>query len=135
MSLIDRDDPRAVVLAFADAYTKWEIDMDAAENGLYDPILQKRCDTIIYDFCTHKKRSYVDGLYSYGIPPTYALVVDENIVNVEAVTRSRTHVDTKLLRSHAYRFVLLKKKDGWRIDSVKWRFSDHKEWENTLIGS
>ena len=135
MADISRDDPQAVVLAFAKAYTAWENRVHRTRDGLRDCDLQQQHDEIIRNFCTHKKRAYVDGCYSYQTPPAYKQVVERNIVNVEAVSHSRVHVDTNQLEWHAYRFVVIKKSDGWRIDGVKWRSSDDEEWENTLIGS
>lgn len=131
----NRDDPREVVLAFARAYTLWENRVRRTRDGLDDRDLQKQLDEIIRNFCTHKKRAYVDGCYSYQTPPAYKQVIERNIVNVETVSRSRVHVETNQLQWHAYRFVVIKKSDGWRIDGVKWRSSDDGQWENTLIGS
>jgi hypothetical protein len=44
-------------------------------------------------------------------------------------------VDTTVLRRLLeYRFVVLKKRDGWRIDGLKCRMPPTTEWSNTLIG-
>lgn len=128
-------DPTSVVLAFAAAYTQWERDMDAADDGFNDVALQSRHASILLDYCTHKKRAYVDGIASVSKPPSYYKVIADNIEKTEQVSRSRVHVDTVQLDLHAYRFVVLKKTDGWRVDSVKWRFRPDGDWENTLIGS
>jgi hypothetical protein len=135
VSDLNRDDPRGVVLAFARAFTQWENRVHRTRDGLRDHDLQKQHAEIIHNYCTHKKRAYVDGVFSYQQPPAYTQVVEANIVNIEVVTRTRTHVDTRQLDWRAYRFVILKKSDGWRIDSVTWRSADDDEWENTLIGS
>lgn len=128
-------DPEEVVIAFAAAYTQWERDMDAAADAFNDATLQRRHAAILLAYCTHKTRAYVDGIASVSKPPTYYKVTKKTIASVEEVTRSRIYVDTTQLDFHAYRFVLLKKRDGWRIDGVKWRFRPDGEWENTLIGS
>lgn len=135
MSQPNLTDPRATVLAFAAAYTQWEIDMHAASEAFEDPDLQARHAQILTDYCTRRKRAYVDGIAPFSKPPTYYKVVAGSIENVEQVTKTRAHVDTMQLDSQAYRFVVLKKKDGWRIDGVKWRFAPDGDWENTLIGS
>ena len=62
-------------------------------------------------------------------------MIADNIDKAEHVSRSRVQVDTVQLDFHAYRFVVLKKADGWRVDSVKWRFHADGDWKNTLIGS
>jgi len=135
VSDLNRDDPRAVVLAFARDFTQWENCVHLTRDGLRDFDLQQQHAEIIRSYCTHKKRTYMDGVLSYEQPPVYVQVVEANIANVEPVTRTRTHVDTKQLQRCAYRFVVLKKTDGFRIDSVKSRFSSDDEWESTLIGS
>jgi hypothetical protein len=132
---VSLSDPAEVVIAFAAAYTRWERDMTVAENRFHDAALQQRHAGILLSYCTHKKRACVDGIASFSEPPTYRKVTGDNIASVEQMSHSRTHVDTTHLDRHAYRFVLLKKQDGWRIDSVKWRFGPDEEWENTLIGS
>jgi len=129
------DDPLAVVLAFANDYTHWESRVARTRDGLQNSDFQNQITEIIRSYCTNKKRAYVDGVYSYAQPPVNEQVVEANISNVEQITRTRAYVDTNKLQGNAYRFVVLKKKDGWRIDSVKWRFSDNDEWKNTLIGS
>jgi hypothetical protein len=132
---IDRSDPKRLVLAFAEAYTQWEEDMHFARDEVAKTALRDRHAQILLDYCTTKKRSYVDGILSYARPPAYSQITMDSIVHVEASGSSRMHVDTGQLSSHAYRFVLLKKKDGWRIDGIKWRFVSDDVWENTLIGS
>lgn len=117
---IDHSDPKRLVVAFAEAYTQWEEDMHFARDEVAKTALRDRHTQIFLDYCTNKKRAYVDGILSYSRPPTYSQICMDNIVHVEASGSSRMHVDTRHLNSHAYRFVLLKKKDGWRIDGVKW---------------
>lgn len=127
--------PEEIVIEFAAAYTQWEQDMNAASNRFNNLTLRQRHREILLRYCTHKKRAYLDGIASYSNPPTYHKVIKENIASVQEINRSRVYVDTNFLDGRAYRFVVLKKKDGWRIDSVKWRFEAQGEWESTLIGS
>lgn len=127
--------PQEVVLEFATAYTKWEQEMDTVGDKFNNVALQQSHAEILLRYCTRKKRSYLDGIASYSKPPTYYKVIQENIASVREIDRSRVYVDTKFLDGRAYRFVVIKKKDGWRIDSVKRRFEGQGEWENTLIGS
>ncbi len=135
MPEVDLTDPERTVLAFAAAYSQWELDMAADEDAFGNADLKDRRAQILMDYCTRKKRGHVDGCLSYSPTPRYGKVTRENLIGVEQATRVRVHVDTAILQFHAYRFVLLKKKDGWRIDSMKWRFKPDGEWENTLIGS
>lgn len=109
--------------------------MDAADDGFNDPALQFRHASIMLDYCTLKNRAYVDDIASVSNPPTYYKVIADNIDKTEHDSRSRVHVATIQLDLHAYRFVVLKMADRWRVDSVKWRFRPDGEWEYTLIGS
>ena len=128
------DDPVATVLAFAKAYSEWERGMAESGSSFNNPELRAEHARILARFCTLKKRAYVDGGHTFSTPPTYAELGPEKIETVELVTKSRAHVDTKKLRSLEYRFVVLKKTDGWRIDSLKCRMPPITEWSNTLIG-
>ncbi len=132
----DHSDPKSVVIAFAAAYSAWEEAMEVAgesmENQFEDPGLQEQHRAILLEYCTHKDRKYTKGS-SFSTPPTYGELTESAIVAVEYVKSNRAHVDTKKLLKAAYRFVVVKKEDGWRIDSVKWLMRG--EWKNTLIGS
>jgi hypothetical protein len=128
------ESPAATVLAFASEFSEWERRMAKSDDPFNDRELRAEHARILADYCTLKKRVYVDCAPSFSKPPTYADLDESSIEGVEMATKSRSHVDTKALRGLRYRFVVLKKSDGWRIDSLK-RWSDFKErWENTLIG-
>jgi hypothetical protein len=126
--------PAATVLAFAKAYSAWERDMAESGCSFNNPKLIAEHARILATFCTLKRRVYVDGGHSFADPPVYAALDAEKIAAVHEVTKSRAHVDTKVLRLLEYRFVVLKNRDGWRIDGVKCRMPPTEEWSNTLIG-
>ena len=88
---------------------------------------------LITDHCIIKKRAFVDGLLTYGMPPTYADVIAPNILNVELHDPNKAYVDVKCPRMF-YRFVVQKKRDRWRIASIKWKVIETDEWINGLIG-
>jgi len=122
------------VVRFAAAWTEWERQMAAIPDSGNDPRMQAARANLIQTHCTGKKRAYVDGLLSYSRPPTYENVTEDNLLNAELVSPTRAHVDAKGLLSF-YRFVVVNKRDGWRIDSLKWRVSTEDSWEKGLIGS
>ncbi len=128
------DDPVATVLAFAKAYSDWELGMATSGFRFNNPQLSADHARVLATFCTIKRRAYIDGGVTFATPPTYAELDPEKIVSVQLVTKSRAHVDTKTLKFLEYRFVVLKKRDGWRIDSLKCRMPPNAEWNNTLIG-
>ena len=131
-------DAKDVVLRFAAAYTEWEVAMTKdEENSMDDPAMIQAHASIISSYCTPKNRAYVDGCLSYSEPPTYSHVIEDNIINADLISDTRAHIDASgdanpLQVSH--RFVVLRKKDGWQLDSIKWR-SVGGEWQNGLIGS
>ena len=124
---------KEAVLQFGQAWTAWEEQMAKGNDSLHDPAMRQAHATLVTRFCTAKKRAYVDGLPTYGIPPTYADVIAENIVNAELCASNKAHVDVRCARM-CYRFVVQRKRDGWRIDSIKWRVGDKDGWTNGLIG-
>jgi hypothetical protein len=132
-------DAKDVVLRFAAAYTEWELDMAKdEENSMDDPAMIQAHASIIASYCTPKKRVYVDDCLSYSEPPTYSHVIEDNIINTELISNTRAHIDANgdanpMQISH--RFVVLRKNDGWQLDSIKWRGPAGGEWENGLIGS
>jgi hypothetical protein len=122
------------VLKFANDWTAWERKMARTKDSLRDPAMAVAHAAIIAEHCTVKKRVYVDGMLSYGEPPTYRDVVAKNLLAAELVNAKRAHIDFKgSWVSH--RFVVLFKNGEWRIDSVKWRVSPSDSWTNGLIGS
>lgn len=128
------DTPDKTVLAFAKAYTDWERQMAQSSKPFDNQKLKDEHTRILATFCTIKNRAYVDGGFSFGKPPTYAELRPKKIVGVDLFSKSKAHVDTKALRFYEYRFVVIKKRDGWRIDSLKCRVPPNGEWKNRLIG-
>ena len=124
---------KAAVLRFARAWTAWEKQMAKHEISLQDPAMKEAHAKLIADHFTTKKRAYVDGSLTYSDPPTYVDVVDRHIINAEFFASSKAYVDFQC-RVTFYRFVVHKKREGWRIDSIKWKVVDTAEWSNGLIG-
>ena len=124
---------KEAVLGFAQAWTAWELQMALDDGSLHDPAMRQMHARLITGHCTIKKRAYVDGLLTYGRPPTYADVIATNIFNVELHAANKAYVDAKCPRMF-YRFVVQKKRDGWRIASIKWKVIETDEWIIGLIG-
>jgi hypothetical protein len=128
-------DAKNVVLRFAAAWTEWELAMAKdEENSMEDPAMIQARASIIASYCTPKKRAYVDESMSYSEPPTYSHVIEDNIVGAELISNTRAQIDAKGLQT-MHRFVVLRKSDGWKLDSIKWRVPEGGEWNNGLIGS
>lgn len=94
-------------------------------NSLYYSILET--------FCTRKKRTYGGHPYLFGKPTKYSGIIDEKILEINQVKNSRIEViaESNYFRKTIYLFVLLKTKDGWKIDSLKSKFGE--KWENALL--
>jgi hypothetical protein len=107
-------------------------------STLENPVLRQKHADLIAEFCTIKKRAYVDGYPTFSIPPHYGEVGSETIILEEYPSKTRAYIDVKCQRI-IYRFVVQKKKDGWRIDSIKWKSNwegyETEEWKNGLIGT
>ena len=125
---------KATVLRFASEWTAWELEMAKDEESMLAPVMIETHANLIKTHCTIKKRVYADDLSCYSEPPTYADVVEDNIFNVAVASKNRVHVDVKCTFKN-YRFVVVRKKDGWRIDSIKWNVTMDSPWKNGLIGS
>jgi len=125
---------KEAVLRFAQAWTTWEIQMATkGKESLYDPAMKQAHAALIADHCTAKKRAYVDGLPHYSKPPKYADVVEGNIINAELFAPDKACIDVKCAAIF-YRFVVHRKRDGWRIESMKWKIIEKDDWKNGLIG-
>jgi len=124
---------KEAVLRFAQAWTAWEVEMAKIEEPFHDAAMRQAHAALIADHCPSKRRAYVDGLPTYRRPPTYGEVVDGNIVYAELTAPNKVLVDVRCTLVF-YRFVVLRKRDGWRIDGIKWRVVETDEWSNGLIG-
>lgn len=127
-------EPDVLVRAFAEAWSAWETKMYREDISMSDEGAIREHKLMIERFCTNKPRKYVDGLLSVQHPPTYSEVVGSDELTVQFVNLGRAFVDNRGSQQPSYRFVVLKKTEGWRIDSVKWRVSEDDSWANGLIG-
>ena len=108
---------KKLVRGFVAAMNKWEHSSAREANA------KKRLaamNAVFGDYCTVKERKH--GRFgSFGMPPEYDPKT-EQIREVTATTTSRIEVltDRKVLGMDRRRiYVVVKKKDGWRIDSAK----------------
>jgi NTF2 fold immunity protein/Ankyrin repeats (3 copies)/Ankyrin repeats (many copies) len=129
----DHSTPEAVLRGFICAMNKWEA--YAAILGMLPANRQNLLESmqaVIDRFCTMKKRPF-GRAGSYQIPPEYD-PNDEHLIEVNAVSRTRVELTTRCERpnEHEYLYVVMKKKDGWRLDSKLTRLIGGKWMKWTL---
>ena len=82
---------------------------------------------IFQHYCTDRKRVYTGNPHSFGSPPQYAGIEAQDKVTVNVKTQRKAEVivpnTTETMGSIGYLFVVIKKKDSWKIDS-------YKRWSN-----
>lgn len=128
-----REAATAQVLQFAKDWTDWETRMARSRKPFENKTLMTLHQTLITQHCTPKKRTYVDGLPTFGTPPTYDGVSSAQVFHTELAAPGKVFVDVRSTRM-LYRFVVKSTRAGWRIDSIKWKITEASEWINGLIG-
>jgi hypothetical protein len=88
---------------------------------------------IFEEFCTKKERKFGGQPHSYGKPTKYSGICSKTIIDTNQVRTNRIEIIAKsdYFLETIYKFVLLKKLDGWKIDSLKIKRGE--KWENTLL--
>jgi hypothetical protein len=101
--------------------TDGTIDCFAVYKKEYNPVFQQ--------YTTTKKRAYGGQANSFGEPTKYDGIEKNTVGQLNPKTKSRVEVVFKTDNSvkAEYLFVVLKKKEGWRIDNAKYK------WNNALI--
>ena len=129
------DDPESVVDAFIRAMNPWETYANrvSRDRGVdaWPEILRSQA-VVFYAFCTRKDRKHGRN-GSFQRPPEYDHD-QEKIAAVEPVSEKRAHVETvreSLLAEGRYRYVLLRQKERWLIDSVQ--FFDGNGWQRSIL--
>ncbi|MBC3872915.1 NTF2 fold immunity protein [Undibacterium flavidum] len=137
-----------VVLKFTNEMNDWESKMyivSRIENGKYVSdekrayvAANSRSDldqyyfNILSKYCTSKERKYGGHPDHYGMPTRYAGICESAILEKNTLNRNRIEITAKSeYLDTVYMFVLLKKTDGWRIDSLKTKRSEG--WDNALL--
>ena len=126
--------PEDAVIAFAKRHTELMLEYWKRNQNLEDSELQQMHESLVKTFLTKRKRLHFEFRFLVGsAPPVYQDITKRNVESVEFDTPKRAYVDFKENRVRQFRFVALKKTDGWRVDCVKCRRSEN-EWVDTLLG-
>lgn len=107
---------KTTLAAFFKAMTDWE--KYAAQVGFTEE-LSNRCKTIFKQFCIDKPRPGFrpDGMHYSGAPHyTYG---GHKLVDTEQVSKNKIYLFTKDNIDFQYRFILIKKDNGWKIDEAQ----------------
>ena len=97
----------------------------------------KRYLLIFRDYCTIKERVYGGEKHSFGSPPQYVGIDSADEVTVDFKNKRKAEVifkmKTKEFGDTRYLFVVVKKKDGWKIDSYKMWSNWKQKWVNQIL--
>ncbi|MEM1097656.1 MAG: NTF2 fold immunity protein [Planctomycetota bacterium] len=144
----DRADPQSVVIGYIAAMFAWENEFARRDQAFWKLPTEQQTDKglkdirdcvreeklkIMLHFCTHKRRVYSDVAASYGSPTVYH--PEDSIVEVIPQTKNRTYVIVGCNPRTTIdfkRFCVLKKADGWRIDSVKSKIGNF-DWKQGIL--
>ena len=107
-----------------------------------DEAVQSRHDEkyrlIFNRYCTLRPRAYggPDLPHSAGIPTQYQGVDENAFLSADAKSKNRVEVvfqTSGTVVNYKFMFVVLKKMDGWRIDSYKYQFINETKWNNGIL--
>lgn len=102
-------------------------------EGLTKDYLNRTFYKIFEEFCTKKIRKFGGQPYSYGKPTKYSGICSETIIEANQMSDNRIEIIAKsnYFLETIYKFVLLKKSDGWKIDSLKTKRGE--KWQMILL--
>lgn len=133
----DRSSPESVLRRFILLMTRWE---EAAPQNLKTlgdegwSVIRTEMDQIFAECCTLKKRPQGRG-GSFGKPTAYDR--EEELIASNLVGARRAEIITRKALTHPLRhdslFVVMKTKDGWRIDSKKIRYVGLLDWRSDIL--
>jgi hypothetical protein len=107
--------------------TDGTIDCFAVYKKEYNPVFQQ--------YTTTKKRAYGGQANSFGEPTKYDGIEKNTVGQLNPKTKSRVEVVFKTDNSvkAEYLFVVLKKKEGWRIDNAKYKWNNAPIWKSLIM--
>ena len=148
----------SVVLAYASEKTLWENAMmyknmeDTPEKmetkpydyfkgfdmkqytGLSKDEIRAQYDTFFDRYTTPKKRVYGGGT-SFRFPAKYQELSESDISEIAFVNDKRCEITCKIPTGfkQTLKFVVLKKANGWLLDSVKSYSKSDDKWSNSIL--
>lgn len=149
MEINPNEQAKSVVLEFVNQMNNWETKMYIFSRISNQQIISKENQQLISEdtkeslnllyykilekFCTEKKRVYGGHPHSFGKPTKYSGITEQKILEVNQTKTTRIEVvaESNYFSKTIYLFVLLKTRDGWKIDNLKIK-SDNK-WRNSLL--
>lgn len=104
-------------------------------EGMEKEQIREKFGEFFDKYTTPKKRVYSGQSPGFGFPAQFQGLTKGQIQQVEFVSPSRCEVvaDVPTGFKKRYKFVVLKKNDGWRIDSLKTYRKSSDKWENDLL--
>jgi len=114
---------------------KWKWFKENPQTNWFDEF-SKLLSPLIDIYCTDKRRVYggKNG-YSFGFPVQYNGIENpvETSVEIKNKNRAEVYIKTDTNFKDEYLFVLLRKKDEWKIDNYKGRRYGNTKWDNKIL--
>lgn len=104
-------------------------------EGLTQDEIRGKYEELFVKFTTPKKRVYSGKGTSFRFPAHYQGLTAEHISRIEFISDKRCEVTCQIPTGfkQTLKFIVLKKKDGWLLDSVKSYDELEDKWSNSLL--
>jgi len=103
--------------------------------GLSQDEIRAQYEVFFGQYTTPKKRVYAGQGTSFGFPGRYQGLSFEHISAVDFVNEKRCEVTCKIPTGfkRTLKFIVLKKQNGWLLDSVKSYSKSDDKWSNSIL--
>lgn len=104
-------------------------------SGLSKDDIRERYEALFQKYTTPKKRVYSGKGHSFSFPATYQGLTSEHVTAIDFINDKRCEVTCQIPTGfkRTIKFIVLKKKDGWLLDSVKSYSKSDDKWNNSLL--
>lgn len=133
----DRSNPEGILRHFILSMARWEQNAPRHIETLGQQgwsVITTEMKQIFAECCTLKERPFGRG-GSFGKPTAYDL--EETLIVIDLINARRAELVTRKALNRPLRhdslFVVLKTRDGWRIDSKKIRYIGHPNWQTDIL--
>jgi|GEM_PF-2909127 len=102
--------------------------------GLTKDEIRAQYDIFFNRYTTPKKRAY-GGSTHFRFPATYQGLSESDVSEIAFVNDKRCEITCKIPTGfkQTIKFIVLKKKDGWLLDSVKSYSRYEDKWSNSIL--
>ncbi|GHU78991.1 hypothetical protein FACS1894191_0800 [Clostridia bacterium] len=104
-------------------------------KGLTKDEIRARYESMFQKYTTPKKREYAGKPTSFGYPAKYQGITREDIAETVFANQNRCEVTCRVPTGfkQTVKFIALKKRDRWLLDSVKSYSHSDDKWSNSIL--